>query len=236
MNKRSINKYSDRNCFVDNYSLVHSLQTPPRVKLLMNMIDRRFFCIDEITCYCDKPSKLLMNQTISAPHMHAKALEYLLPALQPGSHVLDVGSGSGYLTACFAKQVQVNNPDYKKRGKVVGIDIYKSLLNLSNKTIQDNYPELMRYPSRCKLIHGSGRFGYPKKSKKKLYDAIHIGASSTSIPLHLINQLKDGGIMVIPLQLHKNETTQTFCKITKTKDNELLIEEKEKVRYVPLIK
>jgi len=45
--------------------------------------------------------------TISAPHMHAQALEVLSDQLVEGAKVLDVGSGSGYLTACFAHMVSI---------------------------------------------------------------------------------------------------------------------------------
>jgi protein-L-isoaspartate(D-aspartate) O-methyltransferase len=55
------------------------------------------------------------NVTISAPHMHAHALEMLRDQLIPGARVLDVGSGSGYLTACMARLVQPG-------GKVIGIE------------------------------------------------------------------------------------------------------------------
>ena len=47
--------------------------------------------------YADHPQYIDYNATISAPHMHAYALEYLSDYLKPGNHVLDVGSGSGYL-------------------------------------------------------------------------------------------------------------------------------------------
>ena len=47
--------------------------------------------------YADHPQSINYNATISAPHMHAYALEYLSDYLKPGNHVLDVGSGSGYL-------------------------------------------------------------------------------------------------------------------------------------------
>ena len=48
--------------------------------------------------------------------MHAKAIEHLQEKLIPGASVLDVGSGSGYLTACFAEMVDVSNKNHRKRG------------------------------------------------------------------------------------------------------------------------
>merc|ERR1712112_302606 len=64
------------------------------------------------------------NITISAPHMHAHALELLKDHLKPGCRALDVGSGSGYLTACMAHMVG-------EQGLVVGIDHIAQLVDAS---------------------------------------------------------------------------------------------------------
>ena len=52
--------------------------------------------------YIDTPQSIGFGATISAPHMHAYALEYLYPKLKTAKYVLDVGSGTGYLTAAMA--------------------------------------------------------------------------------------------------------------------------------------
>jgi protein-L-isoaspartate(D-aspartate) O-methyltransferase len=72
----------------------------------------------------DRPLPNGPSETISAPHMHAIALELLSDRLQPGNRVLDVGSGSGYLTACFAHTVQPG-------GYVLGIEKYSTLVETS---------------------------------------------------------------------------------------------------------
>ena len=53
----------------------------------------------------DSPQSIGHGATISAPHMHAYAIEILKDFIREGSKVLDVGSGTGYLTACFAMMV-----------------------------------------------------------------------------------------------------------------------------------
>ena len=221
-------------CYRTYNALIDSLNTTQGVKDIMNEVKREYFVKEGFT-YCDKPLLTIENQTISAPHMHAKALEYLYPVLKEGSEVLDIGSGSGYLTACFATLVNVYSKDISRRGKVIGLEYYQSLVDYSIDTITNHYNHLFKYKSRFKVMEGSGWFGYPKKSKKENYDAIHVGASCDSIPIYLIHQLKKGGLMVLPLKLN-NDKFHTFCIIKKDKNNNIHIETKEKVRYVPLIK
>ena len=87
---------------------------------------------------------LMENQTISAPHMHAKAIEYMESVLTPGNHILDIGSGSGYLCAVFGEAVGVRiiiknkRESHRDRG-------CSSLVDYSNNIIEKHYPELMKY-------------------------------------------------------------------------------------------
>ena len=70
----------------------------------MAAVDRKDFC--PTGPYKDNPQPIGSNATISAPHIHAYALELLKNHLKPGNKVLDVGSGSGYLTVCMALMVR----------------------------------------------------------------------------------------------------------------------------------
>ena len=203
------------------------------VRDLMNKFDRYNFCIHKRDAYIDKPSILFAKQTISAPHMHAKAIEYLEPVLKPGNKILDIGSGSGYLCACFGEAVKVYNKDIKKRGTVIGLEILSELVNYSHKTLKKYYPFLYNYKKTFKLLDRDGKYGYPKNINKEIYDGIHIGAACDYIPFHLLQQLKKNGILVIPLKLHGNSLT--FCIIHKDKKGNIHIQDKGNVRYVPLI-
>ena len=66
----------------------------------MEQVDRKFYCPS--SPYQDSPQGIGYGVTISAPHMHAWALELLIKKLKTAKNALDVGSGTGYLTAAMA--------------------------------------------------------------------------------------------------------------------------------------
>ncbi|TRY78796.1 hypothetical protein TCAL_15326 [Tigriopus californicus] len=135
----------------------------------MLQVDRADFCGQ--SPYADSPQSISHNATISAPHMHAYVLELLQDQLRPGSRALDVGSGSGYLTACMAKMVGDN-------GTVVGIDHIHELVSFGTKNIGKSHSyELEK--GTIKLIVGDGRKGFPSEGP---YNAIHVGAAAECIP------------------------------------------------------
>lgn len=88
-------------CFVAN-GIIRS----ESVENAMMSVDRGNYV--KINPYMDAPQGIGFNVTISAPHMHAHALELLKDRLVNGERALDVGSGSGYLTACMAIMVGDN--------------------------------------------------------------------------------------------------------------------------------
>jgi protein-L-isoaspartate O-methyltransferase len=71
-------------------------------RMLNTPVLRWFFCGQ---AYQDHPHGIGYGVTMSAPHMHAHCLEVLEPVLQEAASVLDVGSGTGYLTACMGHMV-----------------------------------------------------------------------------------------------------------------------------------
>ncbi len=203
------------------------------VKYLMNNFDRYHFCVNKKDAYVDRPSVLYEGQTISAPHMHAKAIEYLEEVLKPGNSILDIGSGSGYLCACFAEAVQVTNKNKNLRGKVVGIEVIDKLVDYSHNVLQQNYPYLYQYKNSFVIKKGDGKLGYPNRKNNEIYDGIHIGAACDYIPHYILQQLKRGGILVIPLKLDKEKLM--FCIVKKDSKGNIHIQEQGAVRYVPLV-
>ena len=118
-----------------NAELIQNLFTQgliqaPRVRDAMSSVDRAHYCPSSPqAAYEDSPQPIGYSATISAPHMHASACESLLPFMPEGkgAKVLDIGSGSGYLTHVLANIVC--GPDGKGDGKVVGIDHIKGLVD-----------------------------------------------------------------------------------------------------------
>jgi protein-L-isoaspartate(D-aspartate) O-methyltransferase len=72
----------------------------PDVSKIMEHVDRKYYAPS--SPYYDSPQSIGFGATISAPHMHAWALELLINKLRSSRYALDVGSGTGYLTAAMA--------------------------------------------------------------------------------------------------------------------------------------
>ncbi|KAF1751289.1 hypothetical protein GCK72_017843 [Caenorhabditis remanei] len=170
--------------------------------------------------YQDAPQRIGYNATISAPHMHAAALDYLQNHLVSGANALDVGSGSGYLTVCMAKMVGTT-------GTVVGIEHMGGLVELSKKNIEKHHKEMLD-SGNVVLVEGDGRQGFAEKAP---YNAIHVGAAAKGVPKALTDQLAEGGRMMIPVE--GEDGNQEFMQIDKI-DGKIEKKTVEHVIYVPL--
>ncbi|RHZ82745.1 hypothetical protein Glove_104g44 [Diversispora epigaea] len=170
-----------------------------RVEKAMKRIDRKNYV--SFKPYADSPQTIGYGATISAPHMHAHALENLENFLKPGMKALDVGSGSGYLTACMAEMVD-------KEGKVIGIEHIRQLVDLAKLNVQKDRPEFLE-SKRVEFIEGDGRKGYPEEAP---YDCIHVGAAAEKTPQELINQLKTPGRLFIPVGGNGFQTINQYDK------------------------
>lgn len=134
--------------------------------------------------YMDSPQTIGYSATISAPHMHASACESLLPFLKSGAKVLDIGSGSGYLTHVLAELVKPN-------GTVIGVDHIQPLVDMATKNMAKSQEgKSLLESGRVKFIKADGRKGWPSEAP---YDAIHVGAAAAEHHQALVDQLKAPG-------------------------------------------
>ncbi|KAJ2816787.1 hypothetical protein IWW50_006377 [Coemansia erecta] len=191
--------------------------TSERVLSAMRAVDRGHFT--KHGAYEDAPQYIGYGATISAPHMHGYALDNLQEYLQPGMRALDVGSGSGYLTACMAEMVGAN-------GLVVGIDHIPELVEESQRALDRHYSEWVQ-SGRIKVLTGDGRKGYPDDAP---YDSIHVGAASSHKPSELIAQLKAPGRLFVPV----GSFSQNIIVYDKDRDGAVNERKIMGVRYVPL--
>lgn len=160
--------------------------------------------------------------------MHANAVESLLNYIaatpsNPAPKVLDVGSGSGYLTHVIAELVGA-------QGQVIGIDHIQPLVDLaeSNMSKSAEGKELLK-SGRVQFVCGDGRKGWPKDA---LYDAIHVGAAAREAHEELLQQLKSPGRLFIPVG--ESGGNQYIWVIDKDKDGKINRKREYGVRYVPL--
>eukprot|EP01134_Creolimax_fragrantissima_P008169 CFRG8169T1 len=160
----------------------------PRVEAAMLQVDRGDFSVSGEDPYNDSPHSIGHGQTISAPHMHVHALQMLEKHFVPGSRILDVGSGSGYLAVCMSKMID-------DTGKVVGIEVIPDLVKQSIGNVRKNHADLIDSKA-VELKYGDGWAGDPDNAP---FDCIHVGAAAETLPKALVEQLKPGGIMVIPV-------------------------------------
>ena len=158
--------------------------------------------------YVDSPQYIGYGATISAPHMHATALEHIIPYLlpsdvSPAPRAIDIGSGSGYLTHVMAELVG-------DRGLVVGIEHIHALRELGEKNMKrSNDGSQFIESGKVKFVVGDGRKGYKEPARQgeeqlgTQWDVIHVGASAAKVHAELLDQLKAPGWYVFAAQQDK---------------------------------
>jgi protein-L-isoaspartate(D-aspartate) O-methyltransferase len=161
--------------------------------------------------YGDHALPIACGQTISQPYVVAYMTEQL--AVEPQHRVLEVGTGSGYQAAILSLLAR----------EVVSIERYRTLAEAARKRLHK-----LGYHN-VDVVTGDGFAGVPERAP---FDRIIVTAAAEEIPAALVEQLADGGILLLPLGPHRG--AQEIVKLTKT--NEGLKQERLiGVRFVPLL-
>ena len=183
-----------------------------RILEAINKIPRHFFLDSsfESFAYQDKPFPIGSGQTISQPYTVAYQSELL--EIQPKDKVLEIGTGSGY-QACILLEMEA---------RVYTIERYRSLYNKTKKLL-----EKMGYAP--KMFYGDGYKGLPAYAP---FDKILITAAAPEVPQALFDQLKVGGVMVVPIG---NGDSQVMKKIIKKEDGYYTEQSCGYFRFVPLL-
>lgn len=160
--------------------------------------------------YEDKPFPIGSGQTISQPYTVAFQTDLL--DIKKGDKVLEVGTGSGY-QACILIELGA---------KVYTIERQKKLYERTKLFLTS-----INYLPR-KMMYGDGYKGMPVFAP---FDKIIVTAGALEIPEDLLSQLKNGGILVIPV----GEDSQQMLKVTKISDHEFKKEQHGTFRFVPML-
>jgi len=183
----------------------------PSVLKAMRKVPRHEFVPSEAREYSyeDYPLPIGYNQTISQPYIVAAMTEAL--ELTPEKKVLEIGTGSGYQAAVLAEIVD----------KVYSIEIVPQLAERAKDTLKKlNY-------TNVKVRAGDGYLGWPEEAP---FDAIIVTCAPDDIPDPLIEQLAEGGQIIIPVG---GRFGQRLVRVTK-KDGELKTENLMGVIFVPM--
>jgi protein-L-isoaspartate(D-aspartate) O-methyltransferase len=162
--------------------------------------------------YGDHPLPIEANQTISQPYIVALTIQ--AARIRTGDKVLEVGSGSGYAAAVISRIA----------AKVIGIERQHDLVEVSRDRLRrlgfDN----------VEIVEGDGTRGCPQYAP---FDAIVAAASGSHVPKAFVDQLADGGCIVMPVG--DPGWIQELVKVTKRADGSVERQNLGGVRFVPLI-
>jgi protein-L-isoaspartate(D-aspartate) O-methyltransferase len=184
----------------------------PRVLEAMLRIPRHRFVPEAYRsqAYEDHPLPIGDGQTISQPYIVARMLESL--QLAPSDKVLEVGTGSGYVTALLAELA----------AQVFSIERHPALADCAR-----NIVAALGY-ANVRILTGDGTLGLPAEAP---FDAILVSAAASELPSALLAQLRDLGRMTIPVGPADSQQLQ-FIRIV---NGQPVISLRELVRFVPLV-
>lgn len=187
--------------------------TDPRVLKAMESIPRDAFLDGTFQprAYEDRPLPINCGQTISQPSVVAQMTQAL--NVTPRCKVLEIGTGSGYQAAILSQLAR----------RVYTVERHRPLARRATRVLQSL--DL----GNVTVITGDGSFGLPSQSP---FDRILLTAAAEDPPANLLEQLRVGGIMVLPVG--QSDMVQTLIKIEKT-DTGLEYSELAEVRFVPLL-
>lgn len=162
--------------------------------------------------YGDHPLPIESGQTISQPYIVALMIE--AAGVRAGDKVLEVGSGSGYAAAVISRIA----------ARVIGIERQHDLVEVARERLQR-----LGYDN-VTIVEGDGTRGCPEEAP---FNAILAAASGSHVPQSWIDQLPEGGRIVMPIG--QPGWAQQLVKVTKGPSGTLVRENLGGVRFVPLI-
>ncbi len=163
------------------------------------------------SAYADQALPIACGQTISQPYVVAYMTEQL--QVQGDHRVLEVGTGSGYQAAVLSRLAR----------EVISVERYRTLADAARHRLA-----ALGY-GNVEVRVGDGLAGVPERAP---YDRIIVTAAAETIPDELVNELADGGVMILPLGPHSGP--QQLVKLSKGEQG-IKQEDLIGVRFVPLL-
>jgi protein-L-isoaspartate(D-aspartate) O-methyltransferase len=186
--------------------------TDKKVLEVMGKVSRHLFVLPQYSslAYADRPLPIDEGQTISQPYIVALMTQYL--RLKPGDKVLEIGTGSGYQAAVLTYFTD----------KIYSIEIRENLARKASETLKElNY-------NQVQVKWADGYFGWKESAP---FDAIIVTCAANHVPPPLLEQLKEGGRLIIPLG--STLYYQTLTLITK-KNGKPNVQHISGVTFVPM--
>ncbi len=186
--------------------------TDERVLSAIGKIPRHFFFENALVehAYVDKAFPIGAGQTISQPY--TVAFQSQLLGIKPGDKILEIGTGSGYQAIVLLE---------------LGADVYT--IEYQKTLYEHTKSFLPKLGYKPNFFFGDGSKGL---SRFAPYDKIIVTAGAPTVPNALIDQLKVGGCLVIPVG---NQKTQQMMRITKTGESKIKSEVFKDFKFVPLL-
>jgi len=186
--------------------------TDERVLAAMLRVPRHEFAPERYRdqAYEDHPLPIGEEQTISQPYIVASMLQAL--ALNPTDQVLEIGTGSGYLAALLAELAV----------EVVSIERHAALADSARSLLAT-----MGYKN-LRVLAGDGSRGFPEGAP---YDAIIVSAAARELPSELVEQLAEGGRMIMPVGPADSQQLLLIHR----QNGKAVISPRELCRFVPLV-
>lgn len=204
---------AERERMVERTIIRRGIDAPALVAAFL-AVPREAFVSPEFAdhAYADSPLPIESGQTISQPYIVALTID--AAGIGPGHKVLEIGAGSGYAAAVLGQIA----------GEVVAIERHHELVELARGRMA-----ALGYDN-VRILEGDGTRGCPAEAP---FDAIVAAASGSHVPQLLLDQLRPGGRIVMPIG--GPLSIQSLVKVTRHPDGRIERENLCGVRFVPLI-
>ena len=204
---------SEREAMIERTIRLRGLNDPALLAAFREVPREAFISADHAAfAYADAPLAIESGQTISQPYI--VALSIAAAGIGAQDKVLEIGAGSGYAAAVIGQIAR----------EVVAIERHAELVALARERMRQ-----LGY-GNVRIVEGDGSCGCPAEAP---FDAIVASASGIHVPAVLVEQLKPGGRMVMPIG--EPHAVQSLIKVTKRADGGTEREDLGAVRFVPLI-